>query len=215
MPPSADIREALPAPLPPQPPVASRPSRRRRLARGASRAAAARVGLLLLGLTLTRTGRYLVRAAWEEGKILRHRRPIAALVADPGTDARTRGKLQLVSEARVFAADSLRLSAGESFTTYSRLEHDTLVLVLSAAYRDRLERYGWWFPVVGRVPYKGFFDYAEARRAAADLRRDGLDVYLRPASAFSTLGSRPSPDGAESPADGSIPISPVRRHQPK
>lgn len=144
--------------------------------------------MAILGLAATRTGRYLVRAAWEEGKILRRRRPIAELLADPSTDARTRGKLRLVTETRAFATDSLRLDAGESFTTYSRLERDTLVLVLSAAYRDRLARYGWWFPVVGRVPYKGFFDYAEARRAAADLQRDSLDVYLRPASAFSTLG---------------------------
>ncbi len=46
-----------------------------------------------------------------------------------------------------------------AFTTYSPLVHDTLVLVLSAAFKDRLEGYSWWFPVVGRVPYKGFFDF--------------------------------------------------------
>jgi predicted aminopeptidase len=163
-------------------------SRLRRAGRLAALAVAGLAVALLLFLGATRTGRYLVRAAWEEGKIQRRRRPIADLVADPSTDPRTRGKLRLVVEARTFAADSLGLRVGESFTTYTRLEHDTLVLVLSAAYRDRLERYGWWFPVVGRVPYKGFFDYAEARRAADDLRRDSLDVYLRPASAFSTLG---------------------------
>jgi len=139
-------------------------------------------------LALIPRGRYLVRAAWEEGKILRSRRPIAAIVADPATDVATRAKLRLVLEARRFAADSMGLRAGASFTTYAALERDTLVLVLSGAYRDRLELRTWWFPVVGRVPYKGFFDFEAAKRAARELDRDGLDVYLRPASAFSTLG---------------------------
>ena len=76
----------------------------------------------------------------------------------------------------------------ESFTTYSKLDRDTLVLVLSAAYRDKLEPYTWWFPIVGRVPYKGFFDFGAAKEAAKSLYEDGFDVALRPSSAFSTLG---------------------------
>jgi len=39
------------------------------------------------------------------------------------------------------AADSLRLEAKESFTSYSQLDTDTLVLVLSGAYKDRLGPY--------------------------------------------------------------------------
>ncbi|HEY7879120.1 MAG TPA: aminopeptidase [Gemmatimonadaceae bacterium] len=137
---------------------------------------------------LTPVGRYLSRAAWQEGKILARRQPIAKLVASPGTDARTRAKLQLVLAARAFAADSLGLAADESFTTYSRLDSDTLVLVLAGAYRDRLRSYTWWFPIVGRVPYKGYFSVPDAKAAARDLEDKGLDTYLRPASAFSTLG---------------------------
>lgn len=144
--------------------------------------------LLFALFLLTPTGCYLSRAGWEEAKILRARRPIGALVRDDSVDPVTRGKLALVLDAREFAADSIKLAVGESFTRYTQLERDTLVLVLGAAYRDRLERYTWWFPIVGRVPYKGFFDFGAAQRAAADLEGRGFDVTLRPSSAFSTLG---------------------------
>lgn len=144
-------------------------------------------GLTLL-TTATRTGRYLVRAAWEEGKILRGRRSIADLVRDSTTDAVTRGKLQLVLEARAFAVDSLGLPEKDAFTKYTKLRSDTLVLVLSGAARDALAPVTWWFPIVGRVPYKGFFDVGQAQREEARLRDRGFDAYLRPAPAFSTLG---------------------------
>ena len=98
-------------------------------------------------------------------------------------------KLRLVLAARAFAADSIGLRAKQSFTTYSHLDRDTLVLVLSGAYRDRLAPYTWWFPIVGRVPYKGFFDFAAARAGGATSSTPtGFDVYLRPSPAFSTLG---------------------------
>ncbi|NUQ19616.1 MAG: hypothetical protein HOQ09_01515 [Gemmatimonadaceae bacterium] len=144
--------------------------------------------MIALLLVVFPTGRYLLRAAWEEAVILARRRPITDVVDDPDTDDATRVKLRLVLAARTFASDSVRLRSGDSFTMYSRLRRDTLVLVLSGAYRDELKRYTWWFPIVGRVPYKGYFDFAAAKKARQSMRDDGFDTSLRPASAFSTLG---------------------------
>ncbi len=136
----------------------------------------------------TPMGRYLARGAMAEAKILARRQSIAKLAADSTTPPAVRAKLNLVLEARRFAVDSLGLPAKNAFTQYTKLEHDTLVLVLSGAYRDELRPVTWWFPVVGRVPYKGFFDFEEAKRAEVDLKNDGYDTYLRPSPAFSTLG---------------------------
>ncbi len=148
-------------------------------------AVAAMVGL---AWSASADARYLMQAAWAEAGILWRREPITRVVADGRTDPATRGKLLLVLAARAFANESLGLAAGETFTTYSTLERDTLVLVLSAARSDRLEAYTWRYPIVGRVPYKGFFSFAEASREAGKLERAGLDTYVRVANAFSTLG---------------------------
>jgi predicted aminopeptidase len=154
------------------------------------------VGLVLLAIAggaallvvATPLGRYLARAAWEEGRILRRRQPIARLVRDSSVAPATRAKLELVLEARDYANDSLGLPAEKAFTQFTQLDGDTLVLVLSGARRDWLAAKTWWFPVVGRVPYKGYFERDDALRAERALAADGYDTYLRPAAAFSTLG---------------------------
>jgi predicted aminopeptidase len=161
-----------------------RRSRWRRIRRGGCALLVAALVIFLL----TPTGCYLTRAGWEEARILRGRKPITRLVQDSTVDARTRAKLSLVLAARAFAVDSVGLVAKQSFTTFTQLRRDTLVLLLSAAHRDRLERHTWWFPIVGRVPYKGYFDFDAAQAAARELAAREMDVYLRPASAFSTLG---------------------------
>jgi predicted aminopeptidase len=160
----------------------------RALLRVAPRVAALLLLLVVVYLAISPTGRYLVRAALAEGKILAHRRSIVSMVQDSSTPPRIADKLRLVLSARGFAEDSVGLRAERSFTTYSQLDRDTLVLVLSGAYRDRLVAKTWWFPIVGRVPYKGFFDFDLARVSARQLEADGFDVYLRPSPAFSTLG---------------------------
>jgi predicted aminopeptidase len=131
---------------------------------------------------------YVLRAGYEEAKILSRRAPIARIVADPRTPEQTRHKLTLVLEARDFAARRLELAAGQSYTTYSELDSDTLILVLSAARKDRFEAFTWWFPIVGDVPYKGYFGFERAERDRQRMEERGYDAALRPAAAFSTLG---------------------------
>jgi predicted aminopeptidase len=131
--------------------------------------------------------RYVSRAGIEEIRILQAREPIAELVADRSTDPAVRHALRLVLESRDHAAE-LGLAAKETYTTYSDVGRDTLLLVLQAAPKDCICPYTWKYPIVGRIPYKGFFDFGAARRTRDRLAALGYDVYLRPSGAFSTLG---------------------------
>jgi predicted aminopeptidase len=131
--------------------------------------------------------RYLTRAGIEETRILDARQPITKLAADPRTDPALRDALGLVVASRDYAA-RLGLEAKETYTTYADVGRDTLLLVLQAAPRDCICPHTWKYPIVGRIPYKGFFDLNAARREADRLAARGYDIYLRPSSAFSTLG---------------------------
>jgi predicted aminopeptidase len=131
---------------------------------------------------------YVLRASYEQAKILSRRQPIEQVAADPRTDAETGAKLRLVLDARGYAEHVLRLDVGRSYTTFSPVDSDTLLLVLSGSRKDSFQAHTWWFPFVGRVPYKGFFSPADAFTERDRLAERGLDVHLRPAAAFSTLG---------------------------
>jgi predicted aminopeptidase len=131
--------------------------------------------------------RYVTRAGFEETRILKSRQPITRLVRDSAIDPAVRRSLGLVLETRDYAA-RLGLEAKETYTSYADVGRDTLLLVLQAAPKDCICPHTWKYPIVGRIPYKGFFDSKAARREAARFAARGYDIYLRPSSAFSTLG---------------------------
>jgi predicted aminopeptidase len=131
---------------------------------------------------------YVIRAGVQEAKILSRRQAIVAVVKDSATPAWVRHKLDLVLEARTYAQKQLGLNVGDSYTTYARVDHDTLLMVVSGARKDAFIPYTWWFPIVGRVPYKGYFNFDAAYAEGRKLEEKGYDSYVRPSGAFSTLG---------------------------
>ena len=131
---------------------------------------------------------YVVKAGIAEVGILRARQPIHEVLNDSSVDADTRGKLAYVLEARRFAAEELGIDVGDSYTMFTQLDRDTLAMVVTAAYPDRLVPKTWWFPIVGHVPYKGHFSLQSALNEEVSLAEGGYDTWVRPTAAFSTLG---------------------------
>ena len=60
--------------------------------------------------------------------------------------------------------------------------------IVVATRPGEIEPASFQFPIIGRAPYKGFFDPERADRLAEELRTTGHDVCLSPVDAFSTLG---------------------------
>jgi predicted aminopeptidase len=95
--------------------------------------------------------------------------------------------LAAIQRARAHA-ERLGLAPSTSYRHLIPSDTSHTVHVVVASPPDRIEPVTWWFPIVGRMSYRGYFDAERARRFANDLRDDGYDTYLRPATLYSTLG---------------------------
>jgi predicted aminopeptidase len=131
---------------------------------------------------------YVMRAAYEEGKILWRREPIARFLERPELQSDTKEKLRLVLAVREYARDALKLNVGGSYSSYSYVDRPELSYILTAAPKAELQPYTWWFLIVGRVPYKGYFTKEAALAAAERLEAKGYDTSIGASAAFSTLG---------------------------
>ena len=130
---------------------------------------------------------YLADTAAHHLALLARRRPVAEVVADPATPAPLRDQLQSVERVRAFARD-LGLKVDNSYATFVAVGRPYVTTNLSACPPDRFEAYEWRFPIVGRVPYKGYFRLNWAKREERRLRAAGYETYLRGVPAYSTLG---------------------------
>ncbi len=129
---------------------------------------------------------YLAQLAYEEMRFLRSATPATEMLAK-AEDPERRRALETLLSVREFA-EREGLAVGGSYREVADVSSAAPFHVVTAAYADRLEPYTWWYPVIGAIPYRGYFDRAEADGFAAKLRGKGLDTMIVEASAYSTLG---------------------------
>lgn len=130
---------------------------------------------------------YVARAAYEHSQVMWARRSIAGARADERVPAELRAKLDWVERSREFTR-TLDLDPGGSFRSFAHVDRSPFVWIVVGSERTSFKLHTWWFPIVGRVPYKGFFDKEDAEAQARSLEKDGLETSVRGADAFSTLG---------------------------
>jgi predicted aminopeptidase len=130
---------------------------------------------------LAKQGRYLLRDSLGA-------RSARRLLASPQTDSRTRDLLLRAEDIRRYAFERIGLKRNGNFARYKQLERDHLLRVVSACAADSFTPYSWRYPLLGRLPYRGYYERADADREAARLAAEGWDVVVRPVDSFSTLG---------------------------
>ncbi len=131
---------------------------------------------------------YLAKSAYNQLSLLNQRVPIEEALNDPTLEPSEKQKLLLSQDVRTFAETKLKLNVKKNYSTYVKLDRPYVSYVVSASPKWKLETHLWGFPIVGKMPYKGYFSEKDAKEEADSLKADNFDVYVRGVSAYSTLG---------------------------
>lgn len=97
-------------------------------------------------------------------------------------------KIQLIQKAKKYAIEVLDFKQTDNYTTLYDQEGEITLWSISACKPYSFEPKTWWFPIVGYVSYKGYFNKQKALETESQLQSEGWDVRLRPVSGWSTLG---------------------------
>ena len=147
---------------------------------------------------------YFIQAGRGQLELSNRARAIDDVVKDERTPPRIRELLARIPDVKKFG-ETQGLKPTKNYTEYVKLDRPAAVYVVSASESLRFHAVEWSFPIVGSFTYVGWFDLGDARKYAAEIARPDLDVDVRPARAYSTLGwfrdavlSSMIPDGPES-----------------
>lgn len=131
---------------------------------------------------------YGLRQGKGQMNVILNARPVAEFLADPAFPDSLKQKLRLIDEVRKFAIDSLGLKDTENYKTMFDQKGEEIMWVVTACAPYELRAKEWDFPVVGSMPYKGFFRKDLAFKLRDELKEEGWDVSIRNPGGWSTLG---------------------------
>jgi predicted aminopeptidase len=151
-------------------------------------AARFRAALIVALIAAAGSGCYLLQSVQGQLAVMSKREPITWLIADASTPPALRSQLEAVAAIRDFASRELGLPDNGSYRSYADVGRRYVVWNVVAAPEFSVDPREWCYPIVGCVAYRGYFVEDRARRFAAKLRGEGLDVAVGGVAAYSTLG---------------------------
>ena len=146
-------------------------------------------GVILL-LNGCSTASYLAETGVGQWKLFNRARPVSEVLASPNTAEKTRSGIEMVRRAKAFAVHDLGLHATKNYETFVQLNGPCVSWAVSAAQPIALEE-KWKFPIVGEIPYIGFFSKEAAEEEAKRIEATETpkpDTWVRCVPAFSSLG---------------------------
>lgn len=131
---------------------------------------------------------YGIRQGKGQLNIVWNARPVEEFLDDPVFADSLKVKLRLIDEVREYAIDSLGLRDTKNYKTLYDQKGEEIMWVVTASEPFKLKAKEWEFPVLGAVPYKGFFNKQLAIELKEELEKEGYDVSIRNPGGWSTLG---------------------------
>jgi predicted aminopeptidase len=131
---------------------------------------------------------YGIRQGKGQLNIVWNARPVDEFLTDPDFADSLKEKLVLINDIRKYAIDSLGLKDTKNYKTLYDQKGEEIMWVVTASEPFNLKAKEWTFPVIGSVPYKGFFNKDLAFELKDELKKEGWDVSIRNPGGWSTLG---------------------------
>lgn len=131
---------------------------------------------------------YGARQGYGQVRMVWNAQPIEEFLTNPDFPDSLKAKLLLIQEIRRYAIDSLGLKDTENYKTLYDQKGEEIMWVVQACEPFQLKAKQWEFPVVGTVPYKGFFEKQKALDERTKLEAEGYDVSILNPGGWSTLG---------------------------
>lgn len=131
---------------------------------------------------------YAAQQGFGQLSIIWKAKPVEKYLSDPGFPDSLKLRLKLIDEVRKYAIDSLGLKDTRNYRTLYDQQGEEIMWVVMACEPFQLKPKEWKFPIVGSVPYKGYFDKEKAYTLKEELEDEGWDVIIRNPGGWSTLG---------------------------
>ena len=114
--------------------------------------------------------------------------PIEKVLKDTTFPDSLKQKLILIQEIKKYAVDSIGITPSDNYSSVYNQNDKPVLYTVTACEPYSFKAKEWWFPFLGNVSYKGFFNKKEARKEILNLKEKGYDVDVYSPSGWSTLG---------------------------